>query len=213
MTGKYEIRIGKNLQSAWETFLKAPEIFIALMLGQFALSFVLPKIPGLGVLIWVLVASFTIPSFVLVAEAVRRDGRAKLDCLRPLLSLAPQLIAVFLLKSILVGIGSIILFVPGVYLFTIWAFAEVIATVEKKTFWEAMESSRLLVRGNWFPVFGLVAVALIIVFAGVMLLGVGMLVSVPMGTLLVHAAYRDIRAQTGMISAREPEIIDAEIVT
>jgi uncharacterized membrane protein len=209
MTVNYEIRIGKSLQDAWNTFLKAPEVFIALMLGQFALSFVLPRIPNLGFLLWLLVASFTIPSFVLVAEAVRRNGRASFDSLRPLLSLTPQLVGVFLVKSFLVGLGFVLLFVPGVYLLTVYAFAEVIAAVEKKTFWSAMEASRQLVKGHWFPVFGLVFVACLIVFAGFMLLGVGMLVSVPVGTLLIHAAYRDIRAQTGVI----PQVIDAEIVT
>lgn len=209
MTANYEIRIGKSLQDAWNTFLKAPEVFVALMLAQFALSFVLPRIPTVGFLLWILVASLTIPSFVLLAEAVRRNGRANFESLRPLLPLTPQLVGVFLVKAALVGIGFVLFFVPGVYLLTIWAFAEVIAAVEKRSFWGSLEASRKLVKGHWMPVFGLVFTACLIVLAGVMLLGVGMLVSVPVGTLLIHAAYRDIRAQVGVI----PQVLDAEIVT
>ena len=205
----YEIHIGKSLQSAWETFLKAPEVFIALMLGQFALSFVVPRVPGIGMLLWIVVAALTIPSFVLVAEAVRREGRASFASLRPLLNLAPQVIAVFILKSIIITIGFMLLFVPGVIALVIYAFAEIIATVERKTFWDSLESSRRLVKGNWFAVFGLVTVCVLIVFAGVLFLGVGMLVSVPVGTLLMHAAYRDIRSQVGVM----PEVVEAEVVS
>jgi len=207
MAANYEVHLGKSLQSAWNTFLKAPEIFIALMLGQFALSFVLPRIPYLGFFLWIFVASFTMPSFILVAEAVRRNGSATFESLRPLLALAPQLVCVFLLKSALVGLGFIILFVPGVYLATIYAFAEVIAVVEKKTFWQSMETSRQVVNGHWFPIFGLVATAVLIVIAGVMVLGVGMLVAVPVATLLLHATYRDIRAQVGVIPQVVSEIV------
>lgn len=199
MTLNYEIRLGKNLKEAWETFLKAPEVFIALMLAQFALSFVLPRVPVIGFFLWLLVLALTIPSFVLVAEAARLRGRARFDSLRPLPTLAPQLVGVFLVKYAIVGLGFLLFFFPGVYLFTIYAFAEVVAVVEKKNFWQCLETSRALVKGHWIPVFGLVFTAVLILIAGVMVLGVGMLVSVPVATLVIHAAYRDIRGQAGVI--------------
>jgi uncharacterized membrane protein len=209
MTGNYEIRIGKNLQEAWNLFLKAPEIFITIALLQFALSIVLNYVPGLGFLASLLLIAAVVPAYILVADEVSRTGRGSLKGLKnQLLEVLPQMVVMLFIKLTFIGVGIIFFVIPGIYLAVIYLFADFFCVLEKKTFWEALEASRALVKGNWFPVFGLACVFFLVLFTGFLFLGVGVVISGPLSLLLLYAAFRDIRSQTGVT----PGVIDAEIV-
>jgi hypothetical protein len=210
MTGKYNIRIGKSLQEAWNLFLAAPEIYICVALLQFAAGMILSRVPGLGWLSWVLLGAFSLPSTALIAEATQGGRKATFACLKPLGVMAPQLIVLSLLKTTLITVGILLFFIPGAFLAVVWAFAEFICALEGKTFWESMQASRALVKGHWFPVAGLCSVVFLVVIAGFLFLGVGMLVTAPVGSIMMYAAFKDIHSQ--MASNVGGTVIDAEIL-
>jgi hypothetical protein len=58
-----------------------------------------------------------------------------------------------------------------------------------------MESSRKLVHRNFFGVVGLALVGFLIFCTGALLVGVGLLAALPLCSLLLHAAFHDIRSQ------------------
>lgn len=195
MTKSYEVRIGKYLQTAWENFLKAPEIFIFLTLGLMAAFWIASRIALVGNLIGFLLSALAAPAFFLLAEQVRREGKASLAELKKLVPLFPQLLVVFILKSVLITIGLFLLFIPGVYAALAYTFAELFVCLEGKTFWEAMESSRKLAHGNFAGILALGLVGFLIFLAGILLVGVGLLAAMPICALFLHAAFLDIRAQ------------------
>lgn len=93
------------------------------------------------------------------------------------------LIGAGLLAGIAIGIGLILLIVPGLILLTIWAVIAPVIVVEKSGVIAAFGRSRELVRGNGWPVFGVILLALLISVIGGLIFG-GIAASIADGPLL-----------------------------
>ncbi len=80
------------------------------------------------------------------------------------------LIAVSILAGIGIGIGFILLIVPGLFLMTIWSVVAPVVVVEKPGVFAAFGRSQALVKGNGWQVFGLIIIVIVIS------IGVGLIV-------------------------------------
>jgi hypothetical protein len=115
-----------------------------------------------------LAATFLYTGFVVKLVQDVRDGRLDEGVGGLLSAAAPYIITLFLaavVYVIAVGIGLILLIVPGLILITIWAVVAPAIVVENRGAIEAFGRSRELVRGNGWPVFGAIVLALLIVIA------------------------------------------------
>lgn len=84
------------------------------------------------------------------------------------------LFVVALLAGIGVGIGLVLLVVPGLFLLTIWAVLAPAVVIEHQRVSGAFRRSRELVKGNGWPVFGvLISALLITLFASLVLNSIG----------------------------------------
>ena len=74
----------------------------------------------------------------------------------------------FIWISILVGLvvmgGMILFIIPGIYWMICFIFASYILIDQGKKGWEAAKESKRLVKGNWWPVFGRLALIYIVIF-------------------------------------------------
>jgi hypothetical protein len=107
----------------------------------------------------------------MVVNLVRdvQDGRRDFSAGELLSSATPfilPLIGAGILAGIAIGIGLIILIVPGLILLTIWAVIAPAIVVEKSPVMASFGRSRELVRGNGWQVFGAIVVAFLIVIIG-----------------------------------------------
>jgi hypothetical protein len=98
-----------------------------------------------------------------VVEAVRdiRDGRRDVSLGGLFRAAAPaigQLIIVGVLAGVGIGIGLVLLIVPGLILLTIWAVVVPVVVIERPGVGASFGRSRDLVRGNGWPVFGVLFV-------------------------------------------------------
>jgi hypothetical protein len=87
---------------------------------------------------------------------------------------APVLLPLFgagLLYAIGVGVGLVLLFIPGFYLMAIWAVIAPAIVIERKGVFDAFGRSRELVRGQGMPVFWVVIIGVLISLAGALVLG------------------------------------------
>jgi Uncharacterised protein family (UPF0259) len=101
----------------------------------------------------------------------RRDSSAG-DLLNEATPVIWPLIGAGLLSGIGIGIGMILLIVPGLILLTIWAVIAPVIVVERSGVFDAFSRSRELVRGNGWEVFGVVICAFLIAFVVGLIFGV-----------------------------------------
>lgn len=150
---------------------------VATLLGSAAVIFVgVGLVQGLagasGSLILVLlasvlaiVASTLYGGFVVKLVEDVRDGRrddSVGDLFRSAAGVVGSLVGNGILKGIAVAIGLILLVVPGLFLLTIWAVTGPAIVIERRGAIEAFGRSRELVKGEGFPVFGVIVIVFLI---------------------------------------------------
>ncbi|HLD46596.1 MAG: hypothetical protein A3K40_05090 [Syntrophobacterales bacterium RIFOXYC2_FULL_60_23] len=101
-----------------------------------------------------------------------------------------------LLLSVVAGffiaIGTLLLIIPGVYLAVAYLFASYLVVDRRLDFWPAMDLSRRTVNPRWFGYFAFVLLIALLNLAGVVALGVGLLVTIPLSFCAMTAAYAGI---------------------
>ncbi|MGI8461409.1 MAG: hypothetical protein ACR2OC_07210 [Solirubrobacterales bacterium] len=122
-----------------------------------------------------LIASAVYTGFVVkLVQDVRQDGRRDLS-VGTLVNAAMPVIGVLivngLLKGIAVGIGILLLIIPGIILATIWAVTAPAIVVERAGIMDAFGRSYELVRGEFWAVLGAFVLIFLIVAAAVIIGG------------------------------------------
>jgi hypothetical protein len=105
----------------------------------------------------------------MVVEAARDilDGRRDHTVGSLVRSVTPvigALIVAGILAGIAVGVGLLLLIVPGLFLLTIWAVVAPVIVIERAGAIESFGRSRELVRGNGWRVFGVIVVLFLLQF-------------------------------------------------
>lgn len=102
-----------------------------------------------------------------------------------------QLFLGLLVSGLLITVG-LILIIPAIYLGVAWQLTLPIIQDKRIGFWEAMEVSRKVLSRNWWGMFGLTLVIMLLNFAGALLCGIGMFVSLPLGLIALAYVYEDL---------------------
>src|SRR5271169_1304262 len=153
--------------------------------------------PGLALVALVisLVATTLFTGMIVELVADVQDGRRDASPGQLLRAAAPvlgQLILVGIVAGAGIVIGFILIIVPGLILITIWSVAAPVVVLERPGGLRALGRSRELVRGNGWPVFGVILVLgiLVVVVASAIEIaadsagtGVGIVVRVIVGVL------------------------------
>jgi hypothetical protein len=178
----------------WRHFLPIA-LVVYLLLSIFTLVLVL-LLGWLGAIASVFVALAGIfwlqGALVLAVEDVR-DGRADLSLRETLARVRPRINTLGgagILAALGIGIGLLLLIVPGLVLATWWAVLIPVIMLEGASIGEAFGRSRQLVRGNGWSVFRLIVLVVLIT------IGVGILID-----LLLFPLNDSIQAYVGDVLA------------
>jgi hypothetical protein len=112
------------------------------------------------------IASMLFTGMVVELVADVRDGRRDSRPTQLLQAVTPvlgQLILVGLVAGIAIGVGFVLILVPGLILLTMWFVAAPVIVLERPPGLGALGRSRELVRGNGWQVFGVICVLYILV--------------------------------------------------
>ena len=184
--------LGDYFKTGWGLFKQYPGGFVGFCLLNLVIQVALNAIPFVGPVASLAVTSpLFMGNFIVSAKLLQgqtpefRDFFAGFQYYLPLLLLS-------LVAGLFIGIGTILLVIPGVYLAVAYMFASYLVVDRRLDFWPAMELSRLTVNPRWFGYFAFMLLVALLNLAGAIALGVGLLVTIPLSFCTVTAAYADL---------------------
>ncbi|MBD2002060.1 MULTISPECIES: hypothetical protein [Cyanophyceae] len=191
----YTVKISEYIGSGWKTFKKNPGGFVGFtlvaILINIAIAIVSQSVP-LESFISLLISGPLNAGFLIVAFKLLKNRATTFgDFFRGFNNYLP-LFLVSLVSSVVIAIGFLLLIIPSIYLAVAYIFALPLVLEKKMSFWDGMELSRKLISKQWFSFLGFALVLVLLNLAGVLLLGVGLLVTIPISTCAIAAAYADI---------------------
>lgn len=192
ITNGYEFRLGDYLNRGWELFMQDIGPYIGYAVVAIMSSVILGFIPVLGTIANLFVQPALLAGFYLYTNKVAvGENRIFKDFFGGFDHIM-QLFLNSLVVGILVVIGMIFLIIPGIYLAVSYSLSVQLILFEGMEFWPAMETSRKIVGKNWGNFFLLGLVAMLIMMAGFILLGVGIFAAAPLIYCIFYAVYEDL---------------------
>jgi hypothetical protein len=208
----YNVHIGQYIRKGWEIFLQYPAGFIGFnlifMIANGILSMTERKLPVIipytRFLEIVAISRLYIGLCIVSAKLLQRQPCRFSDFFSGFHFFKPLVIfgLIFSLFYVIIGeLGNLIL--PYKVLFwlsglaslafgLVFLFTPFIVVDRRLGLWKAMELSRQTVQRRWLQILGFLCLAGLIAMAGVIVLGVGLLVTVPLFYCIITAAYADL---------------------
>ena len=189
----YRVKIGEYLDRGWEICKQKLGLFVGffviLVIIQIALGQIDERIgaPVNFLISCPLNAGF----FIAGLQIVKKQSTVIGDFFKGFKYFVPLVLA-NVLMLILIVLGVILLLIPGIYLSVSYLFTILLILDRRMDVWQAMETSRKIVTKRWFSVWGFSIVLGLINLGGALLLGLGLLVTVPLSACAIVAAYDDI---------------------
>jgi uncharacterized membrane protein len=179
-------------RTGWGLFRQYPTGFVGFCLLNLLIQALLNSLSYVGAVASIAVTSpLFMGNFIVSAKLLQgktpefRDFFAGFQYLVPLMLLS-------LVAGLFIGIGTLLLIIPGVYLAVAYMFASYLVVDRRLDFWPAMELSRHTLNPRWFGFFAFMLLLVLLNLAGALLLGVGLLVTIPVSFCAVTVAYAEI---------------------
>lgn len=201
----YEVKIGDYFSRGWEIFKAKAPLFVLFTLLLVLIQIVISILPfpigargeegasgGILSLAFNIIAPALTAGYYFVAFQIARNRDAVFNDFFQGFNKFLPIFLVSLVSTVLTAIGFVLLILPGVYLAVAYLFAQPLVIDKSADFWQAMETSRKLITKKWFSFFGLLLLIFLLNVGGAILLGVGLLVTIPLSVCIIAAAYEDI---------------------
>ncbi|NTV68126.1 MAG: hypothetical protein HGB06_10715 [Chlorobaculum sp.] len=188
----YEVNASDYVQKGWEMFKEHVGEFIGFALIIFAISLVSARMATFGSLLFSAVAAplyagYSIAAFKIITGQPFQFS----DFFKGFNYFLPLFLA-SLASGIIVGVGFILLIIPGIYLAIGYMLTTFLIIDYRMEFWQAMETSRKIITKNWFSFFGFALLLGLVNLLGLIALGVGLLVTIPVTSCAAAIAYKEI---------------------
>jgi uncharacterized membrane protein len=188
----YHIRPGYYLKAGWELFKRNAIGFIGFSVVALFVLLVLNAKAGLGQVLAYIIGPPLWAGLLVVAMKLFLNQSTEVNDFTTGFKFILPLLLYSVVSSVFISIGFVLLFIPGLYLLVGYLFTTWLIVDRRLDFWPAMELSRKTVHKHWFEMFGFFLVLCLINFGGLLLLGFGLLVTVPWTLCTLTVAYQDI---------------------
>ncbi|HEY3487273.1 MAG TPA: hypothetical protein VGL10_04350 [Gammaproteobacteria bacterium] len=103
-----------------------------------------------------------------------------------------RIFGLYLLMTIMIAIGFVLLIIPGVYLAVAYTLALPLLIEKNMGIWEALETSRKALSKRWFTVFVIFVLLGLLFVAGTIPLGIGLIWVIPLSITVMGVMYKTI---------------------
>jgi hypothetical protein len=183
----YEFDFGDYFKLGQDIMFRETWLFIGFSVVYFLIALVAANIPFGGIVVSPLGAGIYIVSNRIITGRPIEFG----DFFKGFTMFLPLLL-VNLVSGLLTGLGFVLLIIPGIYLAVSWSMAVPLILFKKMEFWDAMEASRQIVGKKWWSFFGMFLLLILLNIGGLLLLGIGLFVTIPLTSCVLYAAYHRI---------------------
>lgn len=111
----------------------------------------------------------------------------------------PRLFLTYIIMSLLIVLGLMLLVLPGIYLMVAYMYAMPLVVEKDMKVWQALETSRKIITKNWFPLFGILFLLMLANILTIFTLGIAMIWTLPWAVVamaLVHVKLFGAEAHT-----------------
>jgi uncharacterized membrane protein len=202
----YSLDIGKAFSAGWETFKAGAGLFIAwaaLTWLAVGICSVL-KAPGTLLAAYV-VMPFAIAGFFSGAFALMKTGRLAFEDFTKILQRPGEILVAGILIALIASIGFVLCVVPGIYAKVAMFFAFPLVIEKGVPAVDAIKASFHVVNKNFVEVFLLALACFGVMVAGMLLCGIGMLVTMPLVYCIMAAAFVQVFGLEGEAPVQAPE--------
>jgi len=208
LSGKYELKPVELIKNAWAKLpgMKAPFwiagiVYFVISMVFSVLQRILAGDPAQGDVNWVLYILISLAQMAVVMPMAAGmfliglkhsvDARMEWGEIFKHFDKTLNLFLCGLLMYLLIGLGLVLLVIPGLYLMV--AFAMAIPLVVEKNMgpWDALMTSRKAVHHKWFNMLGFFGMTILVFLAGMLALFVGLIWAYPLVILAYAMIYRD----------------------
>ena len=205
------------IRFGWETFKKRPWFFIGVFLvvgilssgGRFQLN---DTNYGAATIALFIMAGIAFGVISILAKmgatqlALKAHDNAESATFGDLWAPHPfwKFVGASFVVAIIVGVGLILLIVPGIIWSLRYLFVPYLIMERKLSPFEALKESARITYGHKWQLLGLLGLTVLINILGAVLLLVGLLVSIPVSALAMVHAYRILSGQAASTSQQTP---------
>jgi len=180
------------LEKSWSTLKPHLSLGVGITLGAIIIQMLLIRIPFLGLFLGFLL----FPGYILCMNAIRKN---QLFDFNQLLwswqdfNRILQLILLNIVSGLMIFLGLLFFIIPGIYFIVTLVFDRFIFILEKQDAIFSIKKSMELVKNHWWYIHNLYAWLLLLNLLGLLALGIGLLVTVPLTTMILLEAYEALK--------------------
>jgi len=197
--------MGEWLSRGWSVFTREGGLFLAFSAIGWAFWMVTCVFVHLAWPVLLLAMPLLSAGFMTAALVARRGERVQFsDFWLPFQDFLPLLLANLVAWALLFA-GLCTCGAVTIYLWVAYQFAYLLILDRRMDFWDALECSRKATTKQWFGIFAFSLLLLLINFAGVLMCGLGIIVTFPLTACALVEAYADIfGVRGGLPGGRAP---------
>jgi|SRR5690554_2488058 len=201
----YEFRFEQYFSQGWTLFRKSPVQLVLYTLILVGVSFVLSLVPKVGEIASLFISPVLAAGYFVGIRKLDQTNTVEIGDFFNAFDNWVQLFIFSILSSLLISLGLVFLFIPGIWLAVGLTFGVPLILFAKHEFWDAIKNSVKIVTKKWFFFFGVAIILGLMNIMGAFLLGIGLLVTIPFTFATMYSAYKDI---VGFGGTEERDVTD-----
>ena len=163
----YAVQPFNYLEEGWQAFRNYPLGFIAFALVFIVISQALPLLtPVFGQLLSIAVQVIMMAGIAMATWGQLRNRTSTFADFFPDWKTVGRLVVSTVLALLLIAAGLLLFVLPGIYLIVAYSFSYMLIADRHLGAWQALEASRRVVTRNWWGIFWLTGVMLLLIMGG-----------------------------------------------